>query len=87
MHQNMLLTPPPLLLLLQTTSTSFEMQTKQENVMLKQQLKNMGAVAVEAVPLAVAERRMKDAVRRLLEGDASAEVLGCAHARIHLCVR
>ena len=41
--------------------------------MLKQQLKQLGATAVEAVPLAVAERRMRDAVRRLLEGDDRAE--------------
>merc|ERR1719198_1243964 len=48
-------------------------QMFQENNMLKQQIKQMGATAVEAVPLAVAERRMRDAVRRLLEGDDRAE--------------
>ena len=41
--------------------------------MLKRQLKSMGQQPVECLPLQIAERRLHDAVRRLMEGDMSAE--------------
>lgn len=41
--------------------------------MLKTQLKAVGAAPVSAVPLQIAERRMRDAVRRMMNGDPTAE--------------
>lgn len=48
-------------------------QMMKESLMLKRQLKTLGAAPVEVVDLDEAEQKMRDAVKRLIEGDASAE--------------
>lgn len=48
-------------------------QMMKETNMLKHQLKTLGAAPVEVVELDEAEKRMRDAVRRLIEGDMNAE--------------
>lgn len=48
-------------------------QMMKETNMLKYQLKTLGAAPVEVVELDEAEQRMRDAVRRLIEGDMGAE--------------
>lgn len=48
-------------------------RSQRENLILKSQLKSVGANPVDLVPLAEAERLMREAVNRLMGGDESAE--------------